>query len=83
MTLDKEIDKAELVKIIRSLIVFIVRDGKGFVNEEQMEAYVKQYLLTLSKSMNGINDFVSMNSIWAIVKNDLSNSNLNSKTSLD
>jgi len=70
LILDENINKVELVKIIRSLISFIVIDGKDFVKEEQKEAYIKKYLYKLSKSMNGANDYVNVNTIWKIVEKD-------------
>jgi len=50
LILDKDISKAELIKIIRSLMSFIVIEGKGFVSGKQKETYIKQYLYTLTKA---------------------------------
>jgi len=72
LVLDENITKAELIKIIRSLIAFIVIDGKDYVKEELLESFIKQYLFTLSKSMNGGNNFVNVNTLWKSIEKDIS-----------
>ncbi len=69
--LDKNINKVELVKIVRSLVAFIVIDSKDYIGDELMEDYIKNYLQVLSKSMNGANDFVNTSNLWKTVENDI------------
>ncbi|WP_299246959.1 hypothetical protein [uncultured Lacinutrix sp.] len=71
--LDKNINKTELTKIIRTLIAFIIVDGKTFVADEQKEAYIKQYIFTLSKSLNGTNNFINVNTLWETMEKDILN----------
>lgn len=52
-------------------MAFIVIDGKDFVKTELKEAYIKQYLYTFSKSLNGANDFVNANTLWKVVEKDV------------
>ena len=73
LILDKNVNKAELVKIIRSLVAFIVDDGKVFVKDEFKEAYIKQYLFALSKSMNDENNFINVNTLWETMEKDILN----------
>jgi len=68
----KNVTKVELAKIIRSLISFIVLDGKDLVKDELKEIYIKKYLFTLSKSLNGENKFINVNTIWKLVEKDVS-----------
>lgn len=71
MQLNTSTDNTELSKIIKSLISFIVIDSKDFIKEEAQEAYIKKYIYTLTKSMNGANNFVNVNTLWKAVKNDI------------
>jgi len=64
-------EKDELIKIVRSLISFIVIDGKELINEDLKNEYVKKYIFRLSKSMNGINEFVDLNVIQKQIEKDL------------
>ncbi|MGB6268187.1 MAG: hypothetical protein WBF67_04180 [Olleya sp.] len=70
--LDQDINKEELVKIIRSLVSFIVLESKTYISEDLKETYIKHYIQTLTKSMNGIHDFVNANNIWKSVEQDAS-----------
>lgn len=69
--LDQDINKEELVKIIRSLVSFIVLESKTYISEDLKEIYIKHYIQILTKSMNGIHDFVNANNIWESVEKDI------------
>jgi hypothetical protein len=64
-------NSAELSLIIRSLIKFIVIDGKQYVNEEKQIPYIQKYIYTLSKSINGHTSIVDMNKISRQIEKDL------------
>ncbi len=69
--LQKDLNTIELTRIIRSLMHFIVIDGKNFVNETEKKAYIKSYLYTFTKSINGMNDFVNMKVIHDQIEKDI------------
>lgn len=69
--LQKDIKTIELTRIIRSLMHFIVIEGKDFVNEKDKKAYIKSYLYTFTKSINGMNDFVNMKMIHDQIEDDI------------
>lgn len=71
MFIDKDTNKVELVKIIRYLISFIVIDGKDYIKDELKEDYIKQYLLILSKSMNGVSNYVNINTLYRTIEKDV------------
>lgn len=73
MELNETVDHVELSKIIKSLISFIVVDGKKFVTEENRAKYTTEYIYTLTKSMNGDNNFVNFNHIKDVIEQDISN----------
>jgi len=60
LRIDKNIEKTELVKIVRSLIT----------NKDLKDKYIKKYLITLSKAMNGQNGFVNVDYLSKIVEKD-------------
>lgn len=69
--LQKDIKTIELTRIIRSLMHFIVIEGKDFVSEKDKKAYIKSYLYTFTKSINGMNDFVNMKVIHDQIEDDI------------
>lgn len=69
--IQKDIKTIELTRIIRSLMHFIVIEGKKFVSEDEKKAYIKSYLYTLSKSINGMNDYVNMKFIHDQIEKDI------------
>jgi hypothetical protein len=70
------ITKYELTEIIRTLVSFIIVDGKKFVNENDKKEYISKYLFTLSTAMNGIPSFVDMNKVARIIEEDISKHHL-------
>ncbi len=51
--MEKEVlEVADLVVLIRNLIRFIVVEGKEFVNDEDKEAYINQYMNVLISNIN-------------------------------
>jgi len=71
MKLDNHIPPKQLVTIIRSLLSFIIIDGKKLIDHEHRQEYVKRYLYTLSKAMNGVNPLINMNELIAQIEQDI------------
>lgn len=69
--LDSNKNSAELARIIRTLIKFIVIDGAKHVKEKDKASYIQQYIFTLSKSINGHTSIVDMNKISQQIEKDL------------
>lgn len=53
----------ELTKIVRSLMNFIVQEGKSCVDQKQMRLYVSAYLILFAKVMNQSSDPLDSNKI--------------------
>jgi len=68
---DANKNSAELSRIIRSLIKFIVIDGQQHVKKEEQILYIQKYIYTLSKSINGHTSIVDMNKISQQIEKDL------------
>lgn len=69
--LPQNLNSIELTKIIRSLMQFIVIDGRKFIDEKKKKEYIKSYIYTFSKSINGMNDFVNMKMIHDQIEKDI------------
>jgi len=68
---DANKNSAELSRIIRSLIKFIVIDGQQHVKKEEQILYIQKYIYSLSKSINGHTSIVDMNKISQQIEKDL------------
>ena len=69
--IDPHKNSAELSRIIRTLIKFIVIDGQQHVKKEEQIPYIQKYIYTLSKSINGHTSIVDMNKISQQIEKDL------------
>lgn len=64
-------NNAELSRIVKSLIKFIVIDGKEHVKKEDQVLYIRKYIYTLTKSVNGESSMVNMKQLSQQIENDL------------
>lgn len=64
-------NNAELSMIIKSLIKFIVIDGKQHVKKEEQLPYIRKYIYTLTKAVNGHSSMVNMQNLSKQIENDL------------
>jgi len=71
MNIDHQIPPKQLVTIIRSLLSFIIIDGKMFIDPKHEQAYIQKYLYKLSTSMNGISQITDMNKLMAQIEFDI------------
>lgn len=69
--LSPEKNNAELSMIIKSLIKFIVIDGKEHVKKEEQLQYIRKYVYTLTKSVNGHSSMVNMRKLNKQIEKDL------------
>ncbi len=68
----ENLQTVELTNIIRSLLHFIVIDGKNHIDKNiNKEKYIKNYLYILSKSINGDSSIVNMKVIHDQIEEDL------------
>ena len=71
MNIDHQIPPKQLVTIIRSLLSFIIIDGKKFIDPKHEQAYIQKYLYKLSTSVNGISQITDMNKLMAQIEKDI------------
>ena len=62
----------ELIKVVRSLLRFIILESKEHIELSKREEYVKNYLFTLSKATNGLNNYVDMDKVKKQILIDIS-----------
>jgi hypothetical protein len=72
--LDPSNGSKELIKVVRSLLNFIVLEGKEHVEQNKREEYVKKYLFTLTKATNGLSNYVDMDKVKKQILIDINNS---------
>ncbi len=60
----------ELTKIVRSLMNFIVQEGKSCVDSKQMKLYVSTYLILFAKVMNQSAEPLDQNKIQQEILKD-------------
>lgn len=53
----------ELTKMVRNLMHFIAKEGKGCVDQKQMKLYVSAYLMLFAKVMNQSAESLDQNKI--------------------
>ncbi len=69
--MDLNKNSAELSLIIRTLIKFIVLDASQHIKKKEQIPYIKKYIFTLSKAMNGHTSIVDMNEVSKQIEQDL------------
>jgi len=69
--ISEKISPMELANVIRSLISFIVMEGKEMVEESKKDEYIKHYLYHLSRSMNGVTEIVDIDAVSKVIEKDI------------
>ena len=68
----EDLQKVELINIVRSLLKFVVIESKTFfVEDADKKEYIKGYLYMISKSLNGASPIINMQSIHDQIEEDL------------
>jgi len=61
--IDSTSNSRELIKVVRSLMRFIVIESKGYVDRDKSQEYIKHYLFALTKATNGVSNYVNMEKV--------------------